>query len=459
VQYRWLVCLPCRSSRDFFISVFLCAISTSATPQTSTSAPRPESALAAFQHSEHNRNAFARPASGLSAAELRIFHFGNRLFNTNWVQAPASAVGFDGLGPTFNRVSCSGCHTRDGRGRPPVIGETELTSLLLRVSVPGISAHGAPKEVPGYGTQINDRAIPGVSAEAGVAVRWIETQGRYADGSPYRLRRPVWTLNEPAFGAFPKDMMISARAAPAVFGLGLLEAVPEAVVRAQADPADADGDGISGRINLVYSAASKRMELGRFGWKAGVATLIEQNAGAAQGDIGITTALFPEENCPPPQRACAASPNGGTPELSSSFLDKLTLYVQMLGVPTPRPFVGNGAALFARFGCAACHRPELQTAQHALAYTDLLLHDMGPGLADDRPEFAASGQEWRTAPLWGVGLIEVVNGHQLLLHDGRARGIAEAILWHGGEAEAAKEHFRKASRTDREALIEFVRTR
>lgn len=431
------------------------AVSSHAAPATSQ----------AFEHQERNRDAFARPVPTLSAAELRVFNFGSRLFNTNWIQPPASAVGFDGLGPTFNRVSCSGCHTRDGRGRPPIAGETELLSMLIRISMPGKDAHGAPKPVPGYGVQIQDRAIPNVPAEARVEITWQDMPGRYADGEPYTLRKPSIRLHDPAFGAWPKTLLSSARVAPAVFGTGLLEAVPAATLKALADPEDLNGDGISGRVNRVWSDLRKRHEIGRFGWKAGLPTLFEQNAAAAHADIGLSSAIHPKNNCPAPQKACSAAPNGGEPELSEAFLDKLTQYVQMLAVPSARTTNKQGAKHFQDFGCASCHRPTLSTGESEFsflhhqtfaAYTDLLLHDMGEGLTDQRPEFQASGREWRTAPLWGLGLIEVVNGHQFLLHDGRARGIAEAILWHGGEAEAAKEHFRKASQSQRTELVDFL---
>lgn len=424
----------------------------------------------ALTHQESNREAFTRPAPGLSAAELRIFNLGNRVFNTNWVVAPASASAFDGLGPTFNRVSCSGCHLRDGRGRPPIDGETELLSMLLRLSVPGSHPHGAPRPVPRYGDQLNDRGVPGVPAEGRVEIRYEELPGSYGDGERYSLRRPLYQIVEPAFGPLPDDLMVSPRVAPAVFGLGLLEAIPEASLEAAADPDDRDGDGISGRLNRVYNPVSGRMEAGRFGWKANAATLVQQNAGAANGDIGLTSPPFAAQNCPEGQSACAASVSGGEPELSAVFLDKLTQYVQMLGVPAMRhaddPEVQAGRQVFDALGCAACHTPQQQTGadtalpllanQRFLPYTDLLLHDLGPALADGRPDFAASGSEWRTAPLWGIGLYPVTNGHQLLLHDGRARGLAEAILWHGGEAEAAREAFRLASAATRQALLAFL---
>ncbi len=414
-----------------------------------------------------DRNAFALPAANLERELVRVFFFGNRLFNTNWIAAPSSTEGFDGLGPLFNRVSCSGCHLRDGRGQPPGEGE-EMLSMLVRLSLPGQAADGGPLPHPAYGDQLSDRALPGVVPEGRATVAWEELPGAYADGTPYSLRRPLLSFHDLAYG--PLDgVLTSPRVAPFVIGLGPLEAGPDATLRALAHPDDADGDGISGRVNEVWDRGAEATVPGRFGWKANQPSLLQQSAGAALGDIGLTTGLFPAENCRPAQADCAAAVNGGSPELDDAFLAKLILYMRTLAVPLARDFddpeVQAGAALFAASGCAACHTPTLASGESHLAalsgqtfhpFTDLLLHDMGPGLADGRPDFLASGSEWRTAPLWGLGLLEQVNGHQFLLHDGRARGFAEAILWHGGEAEAAKERFRALDVTDRAALVRFL---
>jgi CxxC motif-containing protein (DUF1111 family) len=424
-----------------------------------------------FLHQEHQQDAFSRPAPALDDAQLRVFDFGNRLFNTNWAVAPAAAASFDGLGPTFNRVSCSACHLRDGRGRPPVAEENAPRSAVLRVSVPSSSAKLAAKlgaePVAGYGLQINDQAITGVPPEASVKVLWSETKGTYASGETFRLRKPVIELTETKFGAMPKALLQSFRVAPAVFGLGLLEAIPAENILSAADPSDQNRDGISGRANLVWSESLGKYALGRFGWKAGTATLMDQNTSAAQSDIGLTSALMPDENCPDAQKACRAASSGGTPELSDAFITKLTSYTQMLGFPSARTLPKDGQKRFAEFHCAACHTPQQKTGsktafaqlqnQQFEPYTDLLLHDLGPGLADARPEFQADGREWRTAPLWGIGLIATVNQHELYLHDGRARGFAEAILWHGGEAQAAKDAFVKASPEKRAQLLAFLR--
>ena len=415
-----------------------------------------------------NRNAFALAAANLTQEEVRLFFFGNRLFNTNWVVAPASTDGFDGLGPLFNRVSCSGCHLRDGRGQSPAGPDEEMLSALVRLSIPGEGPQGGPLPHPAYGDQLSERAIPDVAPEGRVRLSWEEVEGTYADGTPYTLRKPIITFTDLSAGPLDGALM-SLRVAPAVFGLGLLEAIPLETLQALADPDDANGDGISGRLNEVWDVSAQSIVPGRFGWKANQPSILQQTAAAALGDLGLSTSLFPKQNCLPAQADCLAQQSGGDPEISDEFLAKLVFYGRTLAVPLARHFddtqVREGAALFGAIGCASCHLPTLTTGDAevpALAdqtihpFTDLQLHDMGPGLADDRPDFLATGSEWRTAPLWGLGLIELVNGHRFLLHDGRARGPEEAILWHGGEAEAAKEAFRHLSQEERDALIAFL---
>lgn len=416
------------------------------------------------------KNSFSLPAANINRDQLRIFFFGNKLFNTNWVIAPASVKSLDGLGPTFNRVSCSGCHLRDGRGQPPAVKGDDFLSMLMRLSIPGKNEHGGPNPHPTYGDQLNDRAIPSVPAEGKVIIENTEIPGQFADGTPYSLFRPDYHFTDLAFGPLGPDIMYSPRVAPAVIGLGLLEAIPEEDLKALADPDDTDGDGISGRINHVWDQNEKALRIGRFGWKSNAASLRHQNAAAAAGDIGISTNLFPDANCPEKQTACRNSPYGNAPELSDEFLDKLTLYTQTLALPIRRhadnPDVLAGEKLFRDIGCAACHIPTFVTGNHPTLsilsnqtihpFTDLLLHDMGDGLADDRPDYEATGKEWRTAPLWGIGLVEAVNKHTRFLHDGRARTIEEAILWHGGEADKAKEAYRNLKASKRTQLLAFL---
>jgi CxxC motif-containing protein (DUF1111 family) len=415
--------------------------------------------------------AFTLPAANAREEHLRPFFFGNRLFNTNWTQAPGSVQKFDGLGPTFNRVSCSGCHTRDGRGRPPLPGEA-MDSMLMRLSIPGAGPRGGPKPHPAYGDQLEDKSILGVPAEGRATIVWTKIAGRFADGEAYELTKPDYRFEAMAFGPLGPDVLTSPRVANQVIGLGLLEAVPEAYLLAFADPNDANRDGISGRPNRVWDPVARATALGRFGWKANTATLTAQSAGAAFGDIGLTSPLHPVENCPPAQSACAKAVPGGSPELSQEFLDKLVLYLRLIAVPAQRdaqdPIVLRGEKMFADAKCWTCHQPVLKTDANAALpelrnqtfhpFTDLLLHDMGDGLADGRPDFLATGREWRTPPLWGIGLFATVNGHTRYLHDGRARTLTEAILWHGGEAQASRDAFVQMPKADRTALIAYLNT-
>ena len=319
-----------------------------------------------------------------------------------------------------------------------------------------------------YGGQIQDRSIQGVPVEGAMVITYEEVEGFYADGTRYSLRRPTYDVAELGYGEIG-DILISPRIAPAVFGMGLIEAIPEDAIVEQADPDDADGDGISGRPNYVWSDANGVEMLGRIGWKANVPTVEDQVAGAFLGDIGITSPVHGSDNCTPAQQECLAAPNGGTPELTADRLAKVVFYSSTLAVPQRRdlsePEVIDGARLFDELGCVACHTPMFTTGSHEVAaianqtitpFSDFLLHDMGPGLADGKPDGLATGSEWRTAPLWGIGLIEEVNGHTFLLHDGRARSIEEAILWHGGEAAAAQQRFTALDADDRARVIAYV---
>ena len=412
-------------------------------------------------------NAFELSARNLPNDLRRIFEIGDSFFNQNWVAAPSSTEARDGLGPTHNALSCSSCHSHDGRGKPPDDPSDPERGLLLRLSIPSIDAFA---EEPTYGGQLQDRSILGVPVEGRILIIYEEVPGQYPDGTTYSLRRPAYRIEDLAFGPLHATVLISPRVAPVTIGMGLLEAILEERILSLADPDDADGDGISGRPNYVWNIRDGKAALGRFGWKANQPTVEQQAASAFLGDIGITSSLFPEENCPDNQEECLRAQNGGSPEIPDSRLEKVTIYLQTLAVPAMRntedKAVQQGARLFVQSQCSVCHTPRHETSstylieplrnQVIFPYTDLLLHDMGAGLADNRPDGEASGTEWRTPPLWGIGLVETVNGHTMFLHDGRARSIEEAILWHGGEAEEAKQHFMGLTAEEREALIRFL---
>ncbi len=455
----------------FAIIVAACTGGDSSSDTTTSAPPRPTDVELALSGGDatafaEGATAFSQSVPDLSREDQRAFSVGNNFFNDNWVTAPASTTGRDGLGPLFNAQSCSSCHLFDGRGSPPTSDDDPERGLLLRLSVPG--PDGQPVPEPNYGGQLQDRAINGVPAEGSIVITYDEVTGTYADGTGYTLSAPTYSIGDLGYGPLADDVMISPRVAPAVFGTGLLEAVDEATVLALADPDDADGDGISGRPNMVVTADGA-LVLGRFGWKANVPTVNDQNAGAFLGDIGITTPLHLVDDCTTAQAECSEAINGGTPEVDELKLQRVTFYTRTLAVPARRD-VGSadtdaGSALFDSSGCSSCHMAELTTGvadvehlseQTIRPYTDLLLHDMGPALADGRPDQLATGSEWRTAPLWGIGLVDDVNGHTRFLHDGRARSIEEAILWHGGEAANSQAAFVALNASQRRQLLMFL---
>jgi len=409
-------------------------------------------------------HAFSLPAPGLSREERRAFSVGNSFFRDNWVFAPASATGRDGLGPLFNANSCSACHPDDGRGRPPIArGEVGLGMVLF---LSAADADGAPHPV--YGGQLQDQAAPGVVAEGTLVLEPEFIAGRYDDGTPYELRRWRISIEDEGYGPLGA-LRKSLRLGQQVIGVGLLEAVDDAAIIEREDPDDRDGDGISGRAHRVTGADGTK-GIGRFGWKASQPTLEAQVIAALHGDIGITSAARPDEDLTSAQRAVIDAPSGGSPEIDEHKIGRIAHYCRVLAVPAQRgagtPEVERGRALFARAGCTGCHTPTLVTGGSSPIelfrnatihpYTDLLLHDMGDGLADDRRDGDASGREWRTPPLWGIGLLETVNGHAHYLHDGRARTLEEAILWHGGEGQRARDAFAAMSVEERRALVAFL---
>ncbi|WP_211886107.1 di-heme oxidoreductase family protein [Plastoroseomonas hellenica] len=429
--------------------------------------------------------AFSLPSATLPFERGFDFRVGDGVFRRLWVSAPASVTSSDGLGPLYNARGCQSCHLRDGRGRPPEAGEA-ASSLLIRLSIPprgpAEEALLAAQRVPAigdpiYGLQLQTFGIQGHPAEGQVVIDWTEEAVHLAGGEVARLRRPAFRIENPGYGPFAPGLMISPRIAPPMIGLGLLEAIPEAEILAGADPDDRDGDGVSGRAARVWSNAVGRMMLGRFGWKALAPTMADQVADAFAADMGLSTRLhrggFGE--CTEAQTACRAAIDGADPregvEVTDRLFDLVVHYARNLAVPArgadaDAAQARQGRALFRDAGCSACHRPGFTTGalpdrpehsgQRIWPYSDLLLHDMGEGLADRRPEGAASGTEWRTPPLWGIGRTRAVSGHTQFLHDGRARTLLEAILWHGGEAQRARDAVAAMAPADRAALIAFL---
>ncbi len=411
---------------------------------------------------DESSGAYGNLIPGLSERDEQFHDVGDKFFETSFIPSGGQA---NGLGPLYHQVSCARCHVNEGRGLPP-LGGVPTESFFLRLSMPGEDAHGAPLNVPGFGSQLQDRAVNGFQPEGLVDVSYFETDEFLADGTKVSLRKPTYTIINP-YTSLPAGMLMSPRMARPNFGMGLIEAISDASLLKNEDPMDANGDGVSGRANRVYDyLINQANAIGRIGWKAAVPNIKNQAAKALLEDIGITTSVFAKSNAVGQPQA----KGDVEAELHDSILNSLTFYMQTLAVPARRkvddPVVKQGQKVFAQSGCIKCHVDLHETnvnvafkplsAQLIRPYSDFLLHDMGAGLADGRPEFKASGSEWRTPPLWGIGLSERVNGHTNYLHDGRARTFSEAVMWHSGEAQSAKNNFKNLSTAERETLLKFL---
>ena len=417
--------------------------------------------------------AYMQPVPGLTHSQVQKFKAGEKQFKAPWVVFPLLG-GEWGLGPTFLANACVGCHVQAGRGRTFDQPGAIAFQQLLRLSLPGEGADGGPLPHPNYGDQLQvfgvnvglkENLKPG---EAELYVDWLDESVTLPDGTQVALRKPSIRIEKPNFGPIDANVLTSLRNTQVVFGMGYLEAVTEADILALAEVQRTQG--LNGRPNYVRDDIGQRTALGRFGWKANQPSVRQQIAAAFHGDMGVTSSLYIEENCPPVQTACRAMPPGNRPELLDYSWDELNFWSVALDAPPARdqdnPQIIRGRETFEKARCAQCHVPEMRTGDYPLlpaiskktfrAYTDLLLHDMGDGLADGRPDFKAGPRDWRTAPLWGIGLSAQVNGSTNLLHDGRARNVLEAILWHSGEAKASRDLFAGLSKQERDDLIAFV---
>lgn len=426
--------------------------------------PRLSGGLATFF--DMGSGTFSVEIPGMSARDQHIHELGDKVFEQSFVAAPAPLFG--GLGPVYNNSSCANCHHNDGFGLPS-FGEVG-SSLLMRISIPGTDEHGGPLAAPGFGGQLQNVGLLGVQPEVNVALNYTDESYTFSDGEVATLHKPTYTISNP-YMPLPAGYMTSPRLGPPTFGLGLLENVEESTILSFADPNDADKDGIKGHANYVYNPYTHRMEIGKFGMKANTSTLQVQVATAFQQDMGITSYVHPQKAIYG-QSQMSFVPASLTYDLADTLLDATIFYIRTLAVPARRNVTDSkvlrGEALFKELKCAVCHRPTMYTGvdvqlpalsnQRIHPYTDLLVHDMGEGLADNRPDYQANGREWRTAPLWGRGLFEKNTGKSYYLHDGRARSVTEAILWHGGEAEASKNGFKQLTKADRQALIAFIQS-
>ncbi|MCK5905567.1 MAG: c-type cytochrome, partial [Gammaproteobacteria bacterium] len=434
-----------------------------------------------------NSKIFTQPSANMAHEKKIDFFVGFGFFRKNWVEPPSATAASDGLGPLYNSGSCVLCHVRDGRGHPPDEGDNAV-SMFLRLSIPPQTDNDkrqlAEHKVnvipePTYGGQLQNAAITGQQGEGRIHVEYKDVKVSFADGETVTLRKPTYSIKDLGYGKMHPDVMLSPRIAPPMIGLGLLEAISETDILLRVDIDDKNADGISGKPNQVWSLKNQKVMLGRFGYKAGQPSVDEQNQDAAFGDIGLSVPLHPHGwgECTAKQMICRKAPDGASPqydnlEAPKMVTDLLTLYSRNLAVPKRRK-VGDANVLagkkhFYEAGCIACHQPKYKTPKIAdqveqseqliWPYTDLLLHDMGEGLSDNRPEGDATGREWRTAPLWGVGLATMVSKRAKFLHDGRARNIQEAILWHGGEAQGAKSRFMALKKGQRDQLLLFVKS-
>jgi len=465
------------------LSALLLALSLSAcddAPRFTKAEPGEARSGGAATVRKSDQNAFSLPSANLPPSRRVDFSVGNSFFRSPWVIAPSTTTARDGLGPLFSTNACQNCHIKDGRGHPPAADASNAVSMLVRLSIPDAPPYAKVIEQlgvvpePVYGGQFQDMAVPGVAPEGKVRVDYTTVPVRFKDGTEVELRKPTLQITQLGYGPMHPDTRFSARVAPPMIGLGLLEAIPEEAILANAGAQAKENNGINGRPNRVWDDQLQKTVIGRFGWKAGQPNLNQQNIHAFSGDMGLTTSLRPFDDCTEAQSACKQAPNGngpdGEPEVSDNILRLVLFYSRNLAVPARRrvsdPQVLAGKNLFFQAGCQSCHTPKYTTAADAAEpelanqvirpYSDLLLHDMGKGLADNRTEFQASGRDWRTPPLWGIGLTQAVSGHTQFLHDGRARNLLEAVLWHGGEATAAQQQVLSFNAEQRAALLAFL---
>ena len=404
---------------------------------------------ASWTRTRQPANSLIAPAAHLDADAQLAFYSGFSFFRSPWVAAPASTTARDGLGPLFNAHSCDSCHRNGGRGKS-LLDDPHSLATVVRVSIRGPDERAEPH--PRFGHQLQTKATFAGGTEAAIGMEAVDAGNS--------LRRPRLRV-EPNPAESQADWLLSARVAPPLIGMGLLAAIAEEDLLRQADAEDGDGDGISGRAHWRPGEGERR--IGRFGWKALHPTVAAQTGAAFRDDIGITNPRFPATPCSALQTACRRQPDGNDDagfEIPPPLFDLVVHFVSH--IPPPKAgdataAVRQGRTVFANIGCDSCHVPSHDTEFGRIwPYTDLLLHDMGEGLADHRPEGDATGREWRTPPLWGLGTMATVAGHRTLLHDGRARNADEAIRWHGGEAAGAVRRYQTLGRTQRKALLAFL---
>lgn len=463
-------------------------------------APLPDETLSgglgsvSYDYADNAQFMFQQPFNHIGMQNMQRFVEGRRLIHTHlWSgqhtepgnERYDAAVGLQG--PRFNQSSCVGCHVNNGRSMAPAAIHQRLDTMSVHTATAGVDGKQLPHPAYGVTVQMNARSLATGKLQdwgASVRVAGFETRVvRLADGTAVELRKPLLAFDG------PRPALHSLRSAQPMIGMGLLEAVPDAEIlsRVRTHP---DADGVVGRANYAYDPETREVKLGRYGWKAAKASLRHQVASAALFDMGVTSPVYPSRDCQAGPAACAAGLR--TPGLSEDELTLITRYLRLLAVPAQRSVasgfprgvaplayldldaaqVARGTRIFDSARCTACHTSAMRTgglsemheARHQLIkpYTNLLLHHMGPGLADGLVEGQASGSMWRTPPLWGIGYTELLGARSGVavgyLHDGRARSLTEAILWHDGEAAASRRRFEALPKADREALLAFLRS-
>jgi len=444
-----------------------------------------------YDYSDDNVRMFQQPHNNIGMQNMQRFVEGRRWFHTSMQTGEHNENGNDrnddaiGLqGPRFNQATCFGCHINNGRGLAPIAINQRVDTMAVRVAEPDASGRQLPHPMYGAAVQMNARPpANGTKTDWGTSVRVagfdVKTV-KLADGTTVELSKPKVAFDGPTPGVY------SLRSAQPVIGMGLLESIPDSEIlsRVRTTP---DADGVKGQANYAYDPESGAVRLGRYGWKASKVSLRHQVAGAALLDLSVTSPIYPNRDCLfGPAKCSAGKVERG---LSNDVLQSLTRYVALLGVPAQRSLASGfpkgvsptsalavdpvkvkaGAKVFADIKCSTCHVTEMKTGsgnelaevrnQTIKPYTDLLLHDMGPDLADTLVEGQATGGMWRTSALWGIGYTEKVAGDSIkvgYLHDSRARTLTEAVMWHGGEAATSRQRFGALSKADRDAVLAFL---
>ena len=426
-----------------------------------------------------NKNSFSLSSRNLEEHMRINFLVGNALFERMWEDSSISKnIAKDGLGPFFSARSCESCHINDGRGHIPLTNKEDKISVVIQISQNIAQSNDYIKNIEDdiYGGQISEFAVKDVLKEADIIIDYKYSLEMYEDGRVVELRRPIIKIDNLNYGDFNESTIFSARIAQPMIGLGLIEHISDQSLLMNEDINDTNNDGVSGKANKVWDIENEKLAIGRFGWKAAQPSVYQQTADAFYHDMGLSNKLYSNPfNCTSKQVECAKAISGNSEEyddleVSNDQLDLVTFYSSQLGVPARRSInaenVKKGKEIFFALNCNSCHVESFttgDTGSHAnlnnqiiYPYSDFLLHDMGESLSDGVSEFFAQGSEWRTPPLWGIGLTSIVSDEYGYLHDGRARTIEEAILWHGGEANEIIQNYKKLKKNEVNQLLSFI---